>query len=309
MDSLSIWKQNIAKGITTAKPNEPVSYKYPESYFLFPPVLSKPLSELLNNKGVNIAGFSKGSFGVKIEIDNLGLDVFSIKGNYSNQGKSYIVTARYKMPIIIKTSLNGQLLHQKQYHNNIANHVIFKGKTEYDYEIWKINTAEKNKNIWIDLQRKLWNTAINNVSSLLNSEIGYPKKRENTEVYVVKKFQNYSYEKLLNALNYAESGYAEVGLDINKSRAKVSLKKAVNIWEQEMEESNIENKKSRINAKISGLISANLADAYFWMEDFEKSNFYINKAINQGTLKAKNHCKKLKRDIPGFKNRYNVYIQ
>ena len=76
-----------------------------------------------------------------------------------------------------------------------------------------------------------------------------------------------------------------------------------------MEESNIENKKSWINAKISGLISANLADAYFWMEDFEKSNFYINKAINQGTLKAKNHCKKLKRDIPGFKNRYNVYIQ
>ena len=114
-----------------------------ESYFLFPPVLSKPLSELLNNKGVNIAGFSRGSIGVKIEIDNLGFDVFSIKGNYSNQGKSYIVTARYKMPIIIKTSLNGQLLHQKQYHNNIANHVIFKGKTEYDYEIWKINTAEK----------------------------------------------------------------------------------------------------------------------------------------------------------------------
>ena len=27
LDSLSIWKQNIAKGITTAKPNEPVSYK------------------------------------------------------------------------------------------------------------------------------------------------------------------------------------------------------------------------------------------------------------------------------------------
>jgi hypothetical protein len=45
------------------------------------------------------------------------------------------------------------------------------------------------------------------------------------------------------------------------------------------------------------------------MEDFEKSNFYINKAINQGNLKAKNHCKKLKRDIPNFKKRYNVYIQ
>ena len=309
LDSLSVWKQNIAKGINRAKPTEPIYPEYPESYFLFPPVLSKPLSELSSNKSIKIAGFSEGSIGVRIEIDNLGLDVLSIKGKYANQGKSYVVTARYKMPIVIKTFLSGQLLHQKQYHNKIANHVVFKGKTEYDYEIWKMNVGESNKDIWTNLQRKLWNTAITNISSVLDSEIGYPKKRENTEVYIVKKFQDYNYEKLLSAYNYAESGYEKVGLDRNKSRAKTQLIKAINIWEEEMKESDLGNKKSRINSKISGLISANLADAYFWTEDFEKSNFYINKAINQGNLKAKNHCKKLKKDIPDFKKRYNVYIQ
>ena len=300
LDSLSVWKQNIAKGINKAKPTEPIYPEYPESYFLFPPVLSKSLSELMSNKSIKIAGFSEGNSGVRIEIDNLGLEVISIKGKYANQGKSYVVTARYKMPIVIKTFISGELLHQKQYHNKIANHVVFKGKTEYDYEIWKMNVGESNKDIWINLQRKLWNTAINNISSVLDSEIGYPKKRENTEVYIVKKFQDY---------NYAESGYGQVGLDRNKSRAKTQLIKAINIWEQEMKESDLANKKSRINSKISGLISANLADAYFWTEDFEKSNFYINKAINQGNLKAKNHCKKLKKDIPEFKKRYNVYIQ
>ena len=309
LDSLSVWKQNIAKGINRAKPSEPIYPEYPESYFLFPPVLSKPLSELSSNKSIKIAGFSEGSIGVRIEIDNLGLDVLSIKGKYANQGKSYVVTARYKMPIVIKTFLSGQLLYQKQYHNKIANHVVFKGKTEYDYEIWKMNVGESNKDIWTNLQRKLWNTAITNISSVLDSEIGYPKKRENTEVYIVKKFQDYNYEKLLSAYNYAESGYEKVGLDRNKSRAKTQLIKAINIWEEEMKESDLGNKKSRINSKISGLISANLADAYFWTEDFEKSNFYINKAINQGNLKAKNHCKKLKKDIPDFKKRYNVYIQ
>ena len=309
LDSLSVWKQNIAKGINRAKPSEPIYPEYPESYFLFPPVLSKPLSELSSNKSIKIAGFSERSIGVRIEIDNLGLDVLSIKGKYANQGKSYVVTARYKMPIVIKTFLSGQLLHQKQYHNKIANHVVFKGKTEYDYEIWKMNVGESNKDIWTNLQRKLWNTAITNISSVLDSEIGYPKKRENTEVYIVKKFQDYNYEKLLSAYNYAESGYEKVGLDRNKSRAKTQLIKAINIWEEEMKESDLGNKKSRINSKISGLISANLADAYFWTEDFEKSNFYINKAINQGNLKAKNHCKKLKKDIPDFKKRYNVYIQ
>ena len=309
MDSLSVWKQNIAKGINRTKPTEPFYPEYPESYFLFPPVLSKPPSELMSNKSIKIAGFNEGNSGVRIEIDNLGLDVLSIKGKYTNQGKSYVVTARYKMPIIIKTFIGGQLLHENQYHNNIANHAVFKGKTEYDYEIWKMNVGESNKDIWINLQMKLWNTAINSVSSILDSEIGYPKKRENTEVYIVKKFQDYSYEQLLTAYNYAESGYGQVGLDRNKSRAKTQLIKAINIWEQEMKESDLANKKSRINSKISGLISANLADAYFWTEDFEKSNFYINKAINQGNLKAKNHCKKLKKDIPEFKKRYNVYIQ
>ena len=309
LDSLSVWKQNMAKGINRAKPTEPIYPEYPESYFLFPPVLSKSLGELMSNKSIKIAGFREGNSGVRIEIDNFGLDVLSIKGKYTNQGKSYIVTARYKMPIVIKTFIGGELLHQKQYHNKIANHVVFKGKTEYDYEIWKMNIGESNKDIWINLQRKLWNNAINNISSVLDSEIGYPKKRENTEVYIVKKFQDYNYEKLLSAYNYAESGYGQVGLDRNKSRAKTQLNKAINIWEQELKESDLTDKKARINTKISGLISANLADAYFWTEDFEKSNFYINKAINQGTLKAKNHCKKLKKDIPEFKKRYNVYIQ
>ena len=309
LDSLSIWKQNIAKGINTDKPNEPIYSKYPDQYFLFPPVLSKSLHELISDKSVNIAGFKEGNVGIRIELDNEGLDVFSIKGKYSTQEKSYIVTARYNMPLTVKTSINEKLLHQKNYYNKITSHVIFKGKTEYDYEIWKMNIKEKNTDIWIDLQRKLWNTALNNISSLLSSEIGYPKKRENTEMYIVKKFQDYTYEKLLIAHNYAESGYAQVGLDRDKSRAKVKLIKAINIWEEEMRESDLTNKKSRINAKISGLISANLADACFWIEDFEKSNFYINKAISQGNLKAKNHCKKLKRDIPEFKKRYNVYVQ
>lgn len=309
LDSLSVWKQNIAKGINRAKPTEPIYPEYPESYFLFPPVLSKSLGELMSNKSIKIAGFREGNSGVRIEIDNFGLDVLSIKGKYTNQGKSYLVTARYKMPIVIKTFIGGELLHQKQYHNKIANHVVFKGKTEYDYEIWKMNIGESNKDIWINLQRKLWNNTINNISSVLDSEIGYPKKRENTEVYIVKKFQDYNYEKLLSAYNYAESGYGQVGLDRNKSRAKAQLFKAINIWEEEIKESDLTNKKARINSKISGLISANLADAYFWTEDFEKSNFYINKAINQGTLKSKNHCKKLKKDIPEFKKRYNIYIQ
>jgi len=306
--SLSTWKQNAVKEIVTTKPVEPIWPKYPEPYFLFPPTLTKPYNELMS-KTVNIAGYSNGNSGIEIEIDNLGLEILSVKGKYTAQNKSYIVTAKYKMPVIIKTSFNGNILVQKQYHNNIGNHIIFNGKTEYDYEIWKINIKKENKDIWLSLQRNLWNSAVDNIKSVLNSEIGYPNKKENTEIYVVKKFQEFSYDKLLEALTFAQTGYAAMALDRNKATAKKSLKMAIDIWEKELEETDLQNKKSRINAKISGLISANLADAYFWMENFEKTNYHINKALSQGNIKAKNHCKKLKKDIPNFQARYNAFVQ
>ena len=110
-------------------------------------------------------------------------------------------------------------------------------------------------------------------------------------------------------MTYAQSGYAAMSMDRNKSTAKKSLKMAIDIWEKELEEADLQNKKARINGKISGLISANLADAYFWMEDFEKTNYYINKALSQGNIKAKSHCKKLKNDIPEFRIRYNAFNQ
>jgi hypothetical protein len=306
--SLSTWKQNAVKEIVTTKPVEPIWPKYPEPYFLFPPTLTKPYNELMS-KTVNIAGYSNGNSGIEIEIDNLGLEILSVKGKYTAQNKSYIVTAKYKMPVIIKTSFNGNILVQKQYHNNIGNHIIFNGKTDYDYEIWKINIKKENKDIWLSLQRNLWNSAVDNIKSVLNSEIGYPNKKENTEIYVVKKFQEFSYDKLLEALTFAQTGYAAMALDRNKATAKKSLKMAIDIWEKELEETDLQNKKSRINAKISGLISANLADAYFWMENFEKTNYHINKALSQGNIKAKNHCKKLKKDIPNFQARYNAFVQ
>lgn len=306
--SLSNWKQNAVKEIVTTKPVEPIWPKYPEPYFLFPPTLTKPYNELMS-KTVNIAGYSNGNSGIEIEIDNLGLEILSVKGKYTAQNKSYIVTAKYKMPVIIKTSFNGNILVQKQYHNNIGNHIIFNGKTEYDYEIWKINIKKENKDIWLSLQRNLWNSAVDNIKSVLNSEIGYPNKKENTEIYVVKKFQEFNYDKLLEALTFAQTGYAAMALDRNKATAKKSLKMAIDIWEKELEETDLQNKKSRINAKISGLISANLADAYFWMENFEKTNYHINKALSQGNIKAKNHCKKLKKDIPNFQARYNAFVQ
>ena len=44
LKNLSTWKQNAAKGIVTTKPIEPIWPKYPEPYFLFPPLLLKHIT-------------------------------------------------------------------------------------------------------------------------------------------------------------------------------------------------------------------------------------------------------------------------
>ena len=55
--NLSTWKQNSAKGIVSPKPIEPIWPKYPEPYFLFPPVLTKAYNDLMT-KTINIDGLS-----------------------------------------------------------------------------------------------------------------------------------------------------------------------------------------------------------------------------------------------------------
>ena len=96
-------------------------------------------------------------------------------------------------------------------------------------------------------------------------------------------------------------------MERDKSTSKANLEKAIALWEEELQESDLNEKKARINKKITGLINANLADAYFWSENFEKANYYINQTMTFGTLKAKSHCKKLKKDIAEFQKRYNAY--
>ncbi|MBM78489.1 MAG: hypothetical protein CL846_08405 [Crocinitomicaceae bacterium] len=126
------------------------------------------------------------------------------------------------------------------------------------------------------------------------------------EIYVPKKHQDYTYDNLVNALTHAQSAYASMSYDRDKATAKERLAKAIDLWEEELKSSDLNDKKARINKKITGLISANLADAYFWSENFEKANLYINKAITNGTVKSKSHCKKLKQDIPEFQLRFNA---
>lgn len=93
--------------------------------------------------------------------------------------------------------------------------------------------------------------------------------------YAVDDELNYSdldnaYKLALDAYNnYSQQGYNESS--INK------LKEAITIWEKAIEESDLSNRKARINYKITLKLYENLAIAYMYTNDYEKSVTYFQK--------------------------------
>lgn len=55
---------------------------------------------------------------------------------------------------------------------------------------------------------------------------------------------------------------------------KETMKKAIAIWEKALEQANFEDKKARIDSKVGRHLYYNLAQAYLWMNDFDKAREY-----------------------------------
>ena len=107
-------------------------------------------------------------------------------------------------------------------------------------------------------------------------------------------------------MTYAKIGYQGFVNDVDKVNAKENIFKAIEIWEKQLEQSDLSNNKSRINKKSTALLFANLAEAYLWVDQFDKAGLFINKAITLGVFKYKNHCKKLQDKMGNLKLRYQA---
>ena len=310
---MSAWKETVNSGGTATMPLAPVYPNYPEPIEIDPPVVTMPLNVLGVPANIKLDGFEASTSGIEISIDNAGLDITNVERKYitnsSNNTKTYQVVAFYKMPMKVTATANGTVLYEKTFYANTSKEILFSGKTEYDYQLKLMLDKENKVDLWKEVQTKIWKNTFASIGSELNETFGFPVKNDKTEVYTVKKFKDWQYPELLEALTYAQTGYSDLSKSVSKEEGKESLTKAVDIWKLLLEESDMADKKARINKEITCLIYTNLAEAYFWMEDFEQVNFYINNALTHGTLKAKNHCKKLKKDIPNFQARYEAYYE
>jgi hypothetical protein len=80
------------------------------------------------------------------------------------------------------------------------------------------------------------------------------------------------YADFREAYQHAVMGYNY--LETDKTKAKEYLKKAVELWEKALKESNLTSKKARINSNFTGALLINLVLAYTFLEDFDKVQEY-----------------------------------
>lgn len=98
------------------------------------------------------------------------------------------------------------------------------------------------------------------ISDLVNDKIGYRRATRKTSLSFVKTKDD-TYQDLLVAYNDANSGLKLLVDDPQAANTK--LNSAVAGWENAMKESDVNNKKARIDKEVTTMIYFNLLEAYF----------------------------------------------
>jgi hypothetical protein len=140
-----------------------------------------------------------------------------------------------------------------------------------DAEQWY--AVSQNKKEWIESEdNRSHQEAIAELNRQLNSDYGYTINGVRLSIATSKDNKTNKYPDFREAYQHAVMGYNY--LETDKNKANEYLMKAIAIWEKALSESNITNKKARINNQYTGALLVNLILAYTFVENFEKVKEY-----------------------------------
>ena len=124
------------------------------------------------------------------------------------------------------------------------------------------------------------------INHMVNDRIGFERTNETFELYYVKS-KNESHNDILDAYNAATLGFKMLGT--NEAQGKAELDKAIIIWKKALEESEIDNKKARIDKDVTIAIYFNLLEAYFALRNTTEADVILQ---TMGRMDISNRDKK-----------------
>ncbi len=134
------------------------------------------------------------------------------------------------------------------------------------------------------------------INNLVNDKIGYKRVNRKAELNYVKS-KDETYQDLLIAYNDATAGLKLLVDD--ESSAKTKLNNAIDLWNKALLESDMKDKKARIDKDVTLAIYFNLLECYFATNNFAGSEKTIN-ALNAIDLSSSK--RKLKEDYEALFN-------
>jgi len=113
------------------------------------------------------------------------------------------------------------------------------------------------------LEEKTFQSNLILINELVNDRFGYKNTLRKTELYYVKSKDDY--QDLLVAFNDASAGLKVLRDD--PASAKAKLQSAIQAWNKALTESDVKNKKARIDKDVTVAICFNLLECYFALGD------------------------------------------
>jgi hypothetical protein len=229
---------------------------------------------------------------LKIEVILLGFE-YLIEEDITEKTKDDVTTKEYSYKISYKHPMEVKLFDgfdEEINYSELANFKSFQTKntkkfsSSYSLEkYWK-----ENKISYLSkLDEKVTRDNLKTINNYLNSQFGYSTIEKNSAIAMVKP-KKFEYPEYFNAYEQIFTGYTYL-LD-NKNDAVNYINEAITNWETALKESDKENKKARVNLKVTAVTHLNCAEAYCWLNDFQNARRHIMKIK---MLKTKKYDKKV----------------
>ncbi len=171
-------------------------------------------------------------------------------------------------------------------------------------DVWK-KQSEEYKNIVAEEEFEDVQTS---AQAFIDDAAMFRYVPETVEVFYPKTSKEHNYDELEAVAKETSQAYQLLKGNYENAEAKAMLEKAIAAWSKELENTNLNDRKSRINKKVAGTLRANMALAYAYLHQYDDAIVHINKALNSysGTSNNRTLQWEVLRDRCNEQNSYYV---
>lgn len=268
-------------GLTMPQPSAGQPFVFTKPYPK-KPFLLKELTASSIQAGIKIEGFKQSQDApVKITLTWNGFERGKVIENKTGTGPTtkYKFDIQYRHRVNIKIEVPGKGIVVNEAiaaTDEFRRYTTSEYKTKGDFKLWWL---DNEATFWDQRQSEIVMQHVETINAYLNEKVGYPNKQRTIEVFTVKS-KDFDYGDYLSAFTAAQDGYLKVEYGDSKAAdVKQKLQQAIDTWNKALLESDINNRKARIDAHVTAATYINLANAYCWMGDYVNAELSCNKAL------------------------------